>query len=312
MDRRHDLGVQNRGPSSTQATTGENYEGRSKADWKSQMPLIFAESEETESGIEYSDQTGASYQFPRQYRNMIQPGERFVYYRGRKKHGGGRQPQIYFGAGIVGKIYTDADHGSRMRCEVLDYKAFPTPVFFKVGKHGYFEIGGSRKGYFQKGVRRVTEEEFERILVAAEVVAGLSPDVSQTDEASPGYTSGERLKAIEKYAVDAALKMLRGKFPGVPVIEQARNNPGFDILIKGNSGDSFVEVKGTSGGLPRFIITEGEVRFSERNAAHYSLIVVHSIDLVRQSHKTWVHEGAITEELFSKEPLQWRCCPLVC
>lgn len=55
------------------------------------MPLVLAENERSESGIRYADRTGVSYQFPRIYRGLLRPGERFVYYRGRGKIGGGRR-----------------------------------------------------------------------------------------------------------------------------------------------------------------------------------------------------------------------------
>lgn len=83
------------------------------------MPLIFAENEESESGIRYEDRTGISYQFPAIYRKTIQPGERFIYYRGRKKRGGGRAPQVYFGVGVVGDVMSE-DNG-RFACRVLGH-----------------------------------------------------------------------------------------------------------------------------------------------------------------------------------------------
>ena len=52
------------------------------------MPLVFAENEETESGITYEDRTGIAYQYPPMYQRMIRPGERFVYYKGRRTRGG--------------------------------------------------------------------------------------------------------------------------------------------------------------------------------------------------------------------------------
>lgn len=61
------------------------------------MPLVLAENEATESGISCHDRTGVSYQFPKMYRRLIQPGERFVYYKGRKTLDGRRTPKVYFG-----------------------------------------------------------------------------------------------------------------------------------------------------------------------------------------------------------------------
>ena len=131
------------------------------------MPLVFAENEASESGITYDDRTGVSYQYPRMYRRLIQPGERFLYYRGRKKRGGGRAPQVYFGTGVVGAIKIDPHDSTRLCCDVLDYRAFATPVPFKDSSGGYLEDGGSRRGYFQRGVRKISDTEFQRITTLA-------------------------------------------------------------------------------------------------------------------------------------------------
>ncbi|GAG30030.1 unnamed protein product, partial [marine sediment metagenome] len=115
------------------------------------MSLVLTENEATESGIAYDDRTGVSYQFPAQYRNMIQPGERFVYYRGRKKRGGGRMPQVYFGVGVVGHVRSDDRHPGRYTCDVLDYQPFAVPVPFRRQDGDYLE-SSAKRGYFQRGV----------------------------------------------------------------------------------------------------------------------------------------------------------------
>jgi hypothetical protein len=94
------------------------------------VPLVLAENEATESGIRYEDLTGVSYQFPTMYRNLIRPGMRFVYYRGRKS-AGGRRPQVYFGTGAIGGVGVDRKSPNRLVCEVLDYLPFAQPVPFK-------------------------------------------------------------------------------------------------------------------------------------------------------------------------------------
>src|SRR4051812_15161292 len=109
------------------------------------MPLVFAENEATESGIAYDDRTGISYQYPSRYRRLIQPGERFVYYRGRRSKAGTRIPQVYFGCGVVGNIAPDGGDGGRLVCEVLDYKPFAHPISFKNPQGKYFENGADRR-----------------------------------------------------------------------------------------------------------------------------------------------------------------------
>ena len=53
------------------------------------MPLVLTQNELTESGHDYADRLGVEYEYPTRYRNLVRTGERFVYYRGRKRAAGG-------------------------------------------------------------------------------------------------------------------------------------------------------------------------------------------------------------------------------
>ena len=175
------------------------------------MPLVLAENEATESGIRYQDRTGVSYQFPKMYLRLMQPGERFVYYRGRKRQTGGRAPQVYFGTGIVGTVRPDPTHTGRFLCDVLDYIAFGSPVFFRRGPSDYLESGGERRGYFQQGVRTISEYDFAAIMAAAGAQAAEqapSPDIR-----SSMYGAVENNIEIERFALDQALARLRSRYP---------------------------------------------------------------------------------------------------
>lgn len=164
------------------------------------MPLVFAENEDTESGIHYMDLTGVQYQYPRRmYKNLIQPGERFVYYRGRKTKTGSRIPQVYFGIGIVGDVQDDPADNSRMICDILDYRRFGTPVPFKTGENYYLETGGKRKGYYQRGVRRVTEVEFENILSLAGDLEVSEKDLEVQLGVYDQYASPVKQRSLMRY-----------------------------------------------------------------------------------------------------------------
>lgn len=165
------------------------------------MPLVFAENELSESDIRYADRTGISYEFPKIYRRMVLSGERFVYYRGRRKLGGGRQPQVYFGTGTVGAVNTATD-GERLECDIQDYLAFSQPIPFKKANR-YFENGGIRRGYFQRGVRKISDQEFD--LIIAENSSGKAILTGDTQNA-PGteHRSRRRMDAIERMALTAA------------------------------------------------------------------------------------------------------------
>jgi len=281
------------------------------------MPLVFAESEATAAGITYEDRTGVSYQYPRSYRRILQPGEQFVYYRGRRKRGGGTAPQVYFGTGVVGAAAPDRDRSDRFTCEILDYRAFPVPVPFKDASGRYLESGADRRGYFQPGVRVITEDDFKRIVEAAHIdvaaaeepaaLAGIEPRT-----AGPGYASPATLRAVEDFALRVALDEIRRRYPHATVQPQPRNNPGFDILVRpadsSPDGRIYIEVKGTTRGLPQFFITEGELQFSRRHADRFRLIVVYGIRPEADSCELFWHEGPVSlESGFRLTPAQWAC-----
>ena len=111
------------------------------------------------------------------YRNLIRPGMRFVYYRGRKS-AGGRRPQVYFGTGAIGEVGVDRKSPNRLVCEVLDYLPFARPVPFKQEGSGYLEHGGVRRGYYQRGVRVISHAEYATILLAAGVNLTAKPSKS--------------------------------------------------------------------------------------------------------------------------------------
>lgn len=277
------------------------------------MPLVFTENEATGSGIKYADRTGISYQYPRMYRRLIQSGERFVYYRGRRRLDGGRSPQVYFGVGVVGDIMEDAANGERLVCRILDFRPFPVPLPFKDANGKYLEVGGKRRGYFQLGVRTISPTEFRCILEASESTIGSDeplarPPALSRPDAGPGYASPEKLRAIEAFAIRVALEEIERRYPGSRASVLPRNNPGFDIEV-GVLGESlYVEVKGTERSAAQFFATEGELQFSRRNASRYRLIVVHRINLTSGQYNLLWSEGPISADAgFRLRPVQWAC-----
>lgn len=80
----------------------------------------------------WKDVEGERYHLPNQYKNKIETGNRFVYYRGtRRLHGRGK-PE-YFGAGIIAAKYLDEDTAEAPKrdqayfCELTDYLPFSYP-----------------------------------------------------------------------------------------------------------------------------------------------------------------------------------------
>jgi len=269
-----------------------------------QMPLVLAMNEESESGISYDDHTFVSYEYPLAYRNQIRPGERFVYYRGRRKSGGGRQPQVYLGTGVIGQIRRSKRDG-RLVCEVLDGQRFDEPIYFKDEGGAPLEPEGRRRGYYQRGVRRIGEDVFAEILrrTQPEVTAAVEDPPARLGIA-PHYADQAVARALERYSRPVVIELLKRQCSVRTVNEMPLNNPGFDLLTDVDRV-RYVEVKATQSALPRFLLSEGERRFASEHADEFLLVVVYGVDLDGGSHlgeASWY--GALSREIHL-HPIQW-------
>ncbi|ULL01227.1 hypothetical protein [Bradyrhizobium sp. I71] len=87
-----------------------------------------------------------------------------------------------------------------MVCEVLSYRPFDTPVPFKSDTYGYLEVGGSRRGYFQPGVRRISLEEHDAILKRA--MGGLPEKLAQMEGSEARGLSALRMAKVAAQTAD--------------------------------------------------------------------------------------------------------------
>jgi hypothetical protein len=130
------------------------------------MSLVLAQNEVTESGHAYADVLGIAYEYPTEYRNLVVPDTSFIYYRSRRKNGGGTQPQVYLGKGRVGEVRSSTTIG-RLICQIEEFVEFSPPVPFKLNGE-YLEQDANSFGkyaglYFRRGVRSITNETYQRI-----------------------------------------------------------------------------------------------------------------------------------------------------
>jgi hypothetical protein len=271
------------------------------------VPLVLAMNEASESGISYEDVPYVAYEYPITYRRRMAEGTPFVYYRGRKRAGGGRQVPAYIGAGIVGSIRpsTTAD---RLVCEVLDGRPFTTPVPFKADDGTYLEPGGNRPGYYVQGVRVVSEAVFADIVgrgVNGELSIGRGPASPGASGArNPLYADASVGRVVEEYSRKVIVGYLESRHPQCSVWQMPLNNPGYDLATDYPSL-RFVEVKGTQAGFPRFAMSEGERRFGEKHRDAYLLAVVYGIDLAAETHLGIEVARAPLGAAHRLEPLQW-------
>jgi hypothetical protein len=265
--------------------------------------LVFASNPTTSSGHQYADIVGVQYEYPRTYRNQIQPGRRFAYYRSRE---GAVQP-YYWGTGIVGDV-RPSEHPDRLICAVLDYQEFEQPVPFRDPSGDYLEPGGAVRGYYQRGVRTIPDAVFDRIVEfgsAASPPATAGPSLRRT-VARRQYASSEHARRVEEISMDIVERELASRYPGRPVRRMPHNNPGYDFEVGPRERvDRYVEAKGTVAGYVDFFLSEGERQFSVNHADRYTLAVVHSVDLTARTGAIDWFDGAI-DERFTLDPTQWR------
>ena len=268
------------------------------------MPLVFTQNEVNLTNIDYADVVGEVYEFPTKYRNIVEPGEQFVYYRGRRRADGSSQTPEYFGIGVVGSVFTVDD---RFQCSISNYQPFDPPLTFKDGE-GYREpVANTRKSvgfFFQEGVRRLDQVAFDSICEAG-LGAGDTP-ASPAHHAEPGYADPADIAAVDDVAMELALKEAKARWPSYEVHRMPHNNPGFDIEIRdGGEPIFYVEVKGTRSPQPRFFISAGEVAHSVKNAQRYSIWIFHNLDIDARTAHFAFHDGAVTVENFELHARQY-------
>ena len=222
------------------------------------MPLRLTANDRTLSGHEYDDVLGVRYEFPSRYRGIVREGERFVYYRGRRRADGTTGPQVYLGAGIVGPVRASTMNSDYLVCSIEDWQPFDEPLYFKDSEDRWYEPGAAQGGlYWQQGVKPISEDVFVHILrdAAAEAVPLVPSSPAEQGvqrRGLGGYASPVLRAAVDEYAVDAANDVVRGIWPHSSVLVQPHNNPGFDILVgEADQPERYVEVKGTTLPLPR-------------------------------------------------------------
>jgi len=243
------------------------------------VPLVLA-SNDANSGSKYAwkDLTGVHYHFPNNYRNVIKPGERFVYYRGVRRLGGRRGVAEYFGHGIVGRIWRDpeiAEDAPKSRwawyCAVDQYRPFGVPVPAKIDGTFFENI---RRNKWRDGVRLLSEDVYLRLLAAADgfpagtisqvevpslppfssvvlpdrISTGLLKPTAGGDDdngASSSASSGTKRSRTSKLAGDRAeeivfnwLKKLYGPTANVRWLANEGLTPGWDMQFAHNSGET--------------------------------------------------------------------------
>ena len=267
--------------------------------------LVLVENEVTMGGKYdfWEDDTGVQYQYPNQYKNRIQSGRPFVYYRGVRRSGGKRGQAEYFGTGTIGEVWQDPTvprgvprRGWRWFCSIEDYQPFEQPVPAKPGSRPYEKLKSSMG--WRTAVREIPWDTFQKILDTGRatppgLLPGFPGDVTPVSEVhiteieesetllihrprtsgkpllARGRRNPRRAKEIGDRAEELVYHWLRDNRPGVvrdsvDWLAQRGETPGWDIEYTDQSGARIaVEVKGTT--VARF--TSIELTANEWKAA---------------------------------------------
>jgi hypothetical protein len=261
------------------------------------MPLVFTQNEVSVAEIDYADVLGKVYEYPSRYRTLIQSGERFVYYRGRRRADGSSQSPAYLGCGTVGEI---TEIGERLRCTVKDYQEFKHPVVFKDGDRYREPEANQRKAigfYFQVGVRPIDQRAFDEILEA-----GLGRTAMQRAALGrtkkPSTFTPKASADVKLYELALALAAVEAKaqWPSATIF-RAPAGQYFALIIRHPNGENHhVAVKSTEEDEPRVRLSDGEVAYADAHAAAYSLWVFYAIDLKTGTGKLIKRKGRITDD----------------
>jgi len=267
------------------------------------MPLVFTQNEVSLSEIDYADDLGKSYEYPSRYRKLIQVGERFVYYRGRRRADGSSQTPSYLGIGTVGEI---REVGDRLRCTVEHYQPFKNPVPFKLGGV-YREPEANERSavgfYFQVGVRPIDEASYDAI-----VVAGLGqPTAKRAVTAATHKTPRPTKKAVpsikpiaqddaQALALALATAEAKSQWPSAKIF-RAPAGQYFSLIVRHPSGETHhVAVKSSTEAEPRVRLSKGEIAYANTHASTYSLWVFYDVNLDAGTGKLIRRKGRITDE----------------
>lgn len=265
------------------------------------MPLVLTQNEQSAADVEYADQLGVSYEFPAMYKNRIQPGEPFIYYRGKRKTGTGIQVPHYFGIGTVWQV-SPASKG-KLRCVIEDYRAFDSAVPFKQDGR-YLEPGANERPsrlvgtFFQQGVRKIDQTAFDEIcglglLSSVKRTASSSAQTKLKEAKSTIRSAGDEMNDL---AMRLAVAEAKDQWPAAKIF-RAPAGQYFSIIVRHPDGEKHhIAVKATDDDETRVRLSDGEVSYAKTHASTYSLWVFYAIDLPEGTARLIKRKGRITED----------------
>jgi hypothetical protein len=266
------------------------------------MPLVLAQNEKSAADIVYADKLGVSYEYPARYRSVIQPGEKFVYYRGKRRADGSIQVPHYLGTGVIGEV---THHDGMYHCSIERYQPFETMVPFKIdGQYLEPEANGRTPKevglHFRTGVRILDQKSFTRINNA-----GLPRPEKESEPTKHKKlkkvtlpTGHKTLTQLDELALSLAVAEAKIRWPSAKIFVAPAGGE-FSLAVRISKADQrHIAVKGTTAAEPLVRLTTDEVRYSETHGGTYSVWVIYGLDLDGGTGRFLDHDGPITDQDF--------------
>ena len=147
----------------------------------------------------WDDITGVQYHFPHKYIKVLVTGTKVIYYKGRmadKKYLDKRltKEPHYFAIAEIGKVSTK--NNKDYYADIINYSPFTIPINFKKDDTYLEEIPEKKRdNYFRDGVREISQENFNKILL--DIIGELKniPETSidkNNDELTTIYYEGKK------------------------------------------------------------------------------------------------------------------------
>jgi hypothetical protein len=311
------------------------------------MPLVLTSNDPNTSKLrsQWHDVTGVRYHFPNMYRNMIKPGERFVYYRGVHREQGPRGPATYFGAGLVGEVWPDPETAHKPAgkrswyCEIVDYLPFLSLVNAKTDNVFLEEIP---QNMWRSGVRNLPDQTFQRIVHLGGLQGAFRTAVSDSPPPQPpieeivipvgtksllapaaiknkggGKSNAHprrtrHAKLIGDRAEEIALKWIAKNIVGaqnIRWIAQQGETPGWDIEYQNADGAIIgVEVKGTSGAaFTSFELTANELYAAKLLGSRFLILLISDcLSKLPSVQMIKDIDAGISAGVYTMEPTGWK------
>ena len=308
------------------------------------QPLVLAAQEETSGGEfdHWKDIIGTQYHFPNKYRNLVQPGRPFVYYRGVRRTGGRRGAPEYFGCGRIGDVWRDPDDGAasasdrRWYCSIEAYRPFDTPVAWKIAGTALEAI---KPNQFRDGVRNLPFDAFQQICSNAKasvppsvalilppinsvVATAVPPGTSLLRQPVGGGTQGSSSSGAKAPRRRSPFSNEIGKQAELIVFAELQRQgkkklrhhsvegetPGYDISYDEGGERVAVEVKGTGGdSFANFELTEGERTAAAEMGDQYRLWFVSGVRTTNVHFEELTNPSKLlTDCVLTAAPLLWR------